>query len=154
MDFVTVREFHTQPAKVWKKLKAGKDIVVTRNGKPFALLTHTEADRVEENLRAIRAARFATALRETQRIAKQKGLDRMTIKEINAEIAAVRKAREKRSADVRLPSSTTHAEQIAALAGCLASPSQRKLSTQVQRAAIIKRVGERYRQTKPGRTKR
>lgn len=98
MDFVTVREFRTQPAKVWKKLKAGKDVVVTRNGKPFALLTHTEADRVEENLRAIRAARFATALRETQRIAKQKGLDKMTMEEINAEIAAVRTARRKRSA--------------------------------------------------------
>lgn len=98
MDFVTVREFRTQPAKVWKKLEAGKDIVVTRNGKPFALLTHTESDRVEENLRSIRAARLAAALREAQRIAKLKGLDRMTLEEINAEIAAARAARRKRNA--------------------------------------------------------
>lgn len=98
MDFVTVREFRTQPAKVWKKLEAGKDIVVTRNGKPFALLTHTESDRVEENLRAIRAARLAAALREAQRIATLKGLDKMTLEEINAEIAAARAARRKRDA--------------------------------------------------------
>lgn len=98
MDFVTVREFRTQPAEVWKKLAAGKEIVITRNGKPFALLTFTEADRVEENLRAIRAARLDQALRETQRIAKEKGLDKMTMKEINAEIAAVRAERRKRDA--------------------------------------------------------
>jgi len=92
MDFVTVREFRTQPGKVWKKLEAGRDLVVTRNGKPFALLTFTEPDRVEENLRAIRHARFQEALAAQHGRARQLGLDQMTMAEIDAEIAATRRA--------------------------------------------------------------
>ncbi len=96
MDFVTVREFRTQPAKVWKKLEAGKDIVVTRNGKPFALLTFTEPDRVEENILAIRQARIDRSLADIRLRAKELGLDKMTMDEINAEIAAARRERRAR----------------------------------------------------------
>jgi antitoxin (DNA-binding transcriptional repressor) of toxin-antitoxin stability system len=92
MDFVTVREFRTQPGKVWKKLEAGRDLVVTRNGKPFALITFTEPDRVEENLRAIRHARFQEALAAQHGRARQLGLDQTTMAEIDAEIAATRRA--------------------------------------------------------------
>lgn len=98
MDFVTVREFRTQPAKVWKKLEAGKDIVITRNGKPFALLTFTEADRVEENLRAIRRARFQEALAAQHTHAQQLGLNKMPMSEIDAEITAVRRQRRRKRA--------------------------------------------------------
>lgn len=90
MDFVTVREFRTQPGKVWKKLESGKDLVVTRNGKPFALLTFTEPDRVEENLRAIRHARFQETLAAQHNRARRLGLDGLTLDEINAEIATAR----------------------------------------------------------------
>lgn len=92
MDFVTVREFRTQPGKVWKKLEARRDLVVTRNGKPFALITFTEPDRVEENLRAIRHARFQEALAAQHDRARQLGLDQTTMAEIDAEIAATRRA--------------------------------------------------------------
>lgn len=92
MDFVTVREFRTQPGKVWEKLEAGKDLVVTRNGKPFALLTFTEPDRVEENLRDIRHARFQEALATQHGRARRLGLDKTTMAEIDAEIAATRMA--------------------------------------------------------------
>ena len=65
MDFVTVREFRTQPAKVWKKLESGKELVVTRNGKPFALLTRSPSApvsaalpaRVREKSAEVRVAR-------------------------------------------------------------------------------------------------
>lgn len=90
MDFVTVREFRTQPGKVWKKLEAGKELVVTRNGKPFALIMYTEPDRVEENLRALRRARFQEALSAQHRRAQRLGLDTMTMAEIDAEIASAR----------------------------------------------------------------
>ena len=42
MDFVTVRELRAESGKVWEKIEAGEEIVITRNGKPFALLVHTE----------------------------------------------------------------------------------------------------------------
>ena len=45
MDFVTLREFRTQPGKIWEKLTKEHELVVTRNGKPFALLTETSPTR-------------------------------------------------------------------------------------------------------------
>jgi len=91
MDFVTVRELRAESAKVWEKLEAGEEVVVTRNGKPFALILHTEPNRLEETLRAVRAARFGAAVDAARQSARQQGLDKMTMEEIDAEIAKVRK---------------------------------------------------------------
>lgn len=97
MDYVTVREFRTRPAEIWQRLEAERELVITRNGKPFAVLAFTESNRVEESLRAIRRARFEQALRAQHLRARAAGMDRMTLKEINAEIAAARRdARRKR----------------------------------------------------------
>lgn len=93
MDFVTVRELRAESAKVWEKLEAGKEIVITRNGKPFALLVHTEPEQLEQTLRAVRAEHFAATVRKMQQHAVSRGLDKMTMKEINAEIALARKER-------------------------------------------------------------
>ena len=98
MDYVTVREFRTRPANVWQRLEAERELVITRNGKPFAVLSYTESNRVEESLRAIRRARFEQALRVQHQRARAAGLDRMSAREINAEIAAARRdARRKRT---------------------------------------------------------
>ncbi|CAG0959951.1 hypothetical protein BURK2_00676 [Burkholderiales bacterium] len=101
MDFVTVRELRAESAKVWERLEAGEEIVITRNGKPFALLVHTEPERLEETLRALRAERFAATVRKMQRHAVSLGLDKMTMEEINAEIALARKERKAAGASGR-----------------------------------------------------
>ena len=93
MDYVTVRELRAESGKVWDRVEAGEEIVVTRNGKPFALLLHTEPGEVEEALRAWRAARFGAMLDRVHAHAVAKGLDRITAEEIEAEIAAVRAER-------------------------------------------------------------
>lgn len=59
MDFVTLREFRTQPGKIWMKLTKEHELVVTRNGKPFALLTETYPTSFDEDLARVRRARFA-----------------------------------------------------------------------------------------------
>lgn len=101
MDFVTARELRAESAKVWEKLEAGEEIVVTRNGKPFAVLVHTEPQDLEATLRAIRAERFAATVRKMQQHAVELGLDKMTMEEIDAEIAAARKERRERNAGNR-----------------------------------------------------
>jgi len=101
MDFVTARELRAEPAKVWEKLAAGEEIIVTRNGKPFAVLVHTEPQEVQATLRAIRAERFATTVRKMQQQAIKQGLDKMTMDEIDSEIAAMRKERRERNAGSR-----------------------------------------------------
>ena len=93
MDYVTVRELRAQSGKIWERIDAGEEIVVTRNGKPFALLLHTKPSEVEEALRVHRAARFGAVLDHIQAYAKARGLDRITEEEIEAEIAASRKER-------------------------------------------------------------
>jgi prevent-host-death family protein len=101
MDFVTARELRSESAKVWEKLEAGEEIVVTRNGKPFAVLIHTEPQELEATLHAIRAERFATTVRKMQQRAVEQGLDKMTMDEIDAEIATMRKERRERNAGSR-----------------------------------------------------
>ena len=98
MDFVTTKELRAESGKIWAKLEAGEDVVITRNGKPFALMVHTEPARLEDDLRAIRAERFAENVRKIQQRSVEQGLDNMTMEEINAEIGLTRKERKERSA--------------------------------------------------------
>lgn len=101
MDFVTVRELRAESAKVWDKIAAGEEIVLTRNGKPFAIIAPTQPSEVESNLRALRAARFGRLLAEQHQRSVALGLDKMTMDEIDAEIAQVRKVVRKSSASRR-----------------------------------------------------
>lgn len=63
MDFVSVRELRSASAKVWDRLEAGQDLVVTRNGRPFALLVHTAPAEIEQKLNALRAVSQAGGAR-------------------------------------------------------------------------------------------
>lgn len=96
MDFVTVRELREKSGEIWQRVGAGEEFVVTRNGKPFALLVHTEPGEVETVLRAHRAARFGAALSRLQVQARDSGADRLTDEEIQAEIDAARAERRPR----------------------------------------------------------
>lgn len=98
MEFVTTKELRAESGKVWAKLEAGEDIVIMRNGKPFALMVHSKPESLEVMLRAIRAERFADTLRKIQQRSIEQGLDKMTMDEINAEIALMRQERRERDA--------------------------------------------------------
>mgnify|MGYP000478990454 CR=1 FL=1 len=98
MDFVTVRELRAESAKVWAKIEAGEEVVITRNGKPFALLLNTKPEELESLLRAVRGQRFETTLRKMQAHAERQGLSGMSMEEIDAEIALARKERRERNA--------------------------------------------------------
>jgi antitoxin (DNA-binding transcriptional repressor) of toxin-antitoxin stability system len=101
MDFVTTKELRAESGKIWAKLEAGEDIVITRNGKPFALMVHTEASDLEDNLRSLKAARFTRLLAEQHKRSIAMGLDKMTMEEINAEIAAARQEHRERAGSSR-----------------------------------------------------
>jgi prevent-host-death family protein len=98
MDFVTVRELRAESAKVWAKIEAGEEVVITRNGKPFALLVNTKPEDLEATLRAVRWNRFDRLLAEQHKHAAALGLDKMTVEAIDAEIAAARTERRERDA--------------------------------------------------------
>jgi prevent-host-death family protein len=91
MDYVTVRELREKSGEIWQRVEAGEELVVTRNGKPFALLLHTEPGEVEATLRAHRAARLGAVVARMQARARETGSSRLGDEDIQAEIAAVRK---------------------------------------------------------------
>lgn len=93
MKFVTVRDLRANSARVWKELQQEGELVVTSNGRPVAIVTPTDERQLEQSLRDLRQARALRAVRQMQTAARDAGKDRLGLKEIDAEIAAVRRAR-------------------------------------------------------------
>jgi prevent-host-death family protein len=93
MDYVTVRELREKSGEIWQRVEAGEEFVVTRNGKPFALLVHTEPQAVEQRLRALRAAQLGLMVQGIQAQAQASGASALTDADIQAEINAVRRER-------------------------------------------------------------
>jgi antitoxin (DNA-binding transcriptional repressor) of toxin-antitoxin stability system len=93
MKFLSVRELRGKSAGVWAALPAEREMVVTSNGRPVAILSSVREDEVEESVAAIRQARAGIAVARLQAASAERGLDRLTPAEIQAEIAAVRRDR-------------------------------------------------------------
>lgn len=93
MDYVTVRELREKSGEIWQRVEAGEEFVVTRNGKPFALLVHTAPQAVEERLRALRLESFNRAWAALAAQAQAGGGPGLSDDDIQAEIDAVRRER-------------------------------------------------------------
>lgn len=94
MKFLAIRDLRANTAALRKDLEADREIVVTANGRPFALMTRVQPDTVEDELQAIRRARARAAMESMRARAKARGLDKMTMEEIDAIIADVRRKRQ------------------------------------------------------------
>lgn len=95
MRFITVRDIRTSPATIWRELPEAQEMIITNNGKPIALLTPLTGETLEETVTAIRRARAANAVRSMRRIAEDRGLAAMTGEDIQAEIDASRRDRQR-----------------------------------------------------------
>ena len=93
MRFISVRDLRGKSAQVWKRLGMEKDMVVTSNGRPIAILSQVGEESLEESLTVIRRARAIQAVETMQQASRKAGLDRLSSKDINAEIQSVRKNR-------------------------------------------------------------
>jgi len=93
MRFVSVRDLRGKSSEIWRRVGAEKDLVVTSNGHPIAILSVVSEESLEESLAAIRRARAAQAVESMQRGSVAAGRDRLPHTEIEAEIRTVRRAR-------------------------------------------------------------
>ena len=93
MKFVTIRDLRSKTAAIRKDLEQEREIVLTANGRPFAVMTPVGSDTVEDEIRAIRRARAKAAVERIRAQAKARGLDELTVKEIDTLIAEARRAR-------------------------------------------------------------
>ena len=95
MKFLSVRDLKTKSSQVWKELAGQKEMVVTSNGRPIALLSSVNENNLEQVLTAFRRARATNAVASIQYESTQKGTDKISLDEINSEIGAVRSKRRK-----------------------------------------------------------
>ena len=93
MKFITVRDLRSKTAEVRRDLEQEREIVVTANGRPFAVMTPVDSDTVEDEIRAIRRARAQAAVDRVGAHARARGLDQLTMNEIDTLIAEARRAR-------------------------------------------------------------
>ena len=93
MKFVTVRDLRGKTSELWKELQRERELVVTNNGKPIAILSATDEESFETCLWTLRRSRASDALANLQRDAADRGLDKLTSEDIEAEIKASRRER-------------------------------------------------------------
>ena len=93
MKFIPSRDFRLRPGEVWADLARERELVVTSHGRPVAILMPVTGENLESKLRMIRSAQLQETIRRMQRRSVAKGRDRITMKEIDAEIAKARKGR-------------------------------------------------------------
>jgi antitoxin (DNA-binding transcriptional repressor) of toxin-antitoxin stability system len=93
MRFISVRDLRGRSAEVWRDLPDEREMVITSNGRPVAILAAVSESTLEESLAAFRQARAVDAVASIQRRSMADGTGGLSAAEIEAEIAAARQAR-------------------------------------------------------------
>ncbi len=93
MRFVSIRDLHRTFSEVWKTLPSEGEMVVTRRGRPVAILAAVNESNLEESLSAFRRARAVEAVASLQRRSVKQGTDQISMEEIDAEIMGKRRKR-------------------------------------------------------------
>lgn len=93
MRTISVRDLRSKSAQIWRELQREKDMVVTSKGRPVGVLSYASEANLEKTLTTMRRARAMLGLLEMQVLSVKAGRDRLSLQEINAEIAAVRRKR-------------------------------------------------------------
>ena len=93
MRFVSVRDLRSHSARVWRDLPQEREMVLTSNGRPVAVLTAVDEGSVEESLAAWRRARATQAIADIQRRSVREGTDKFSMDEIETEIKKARRER-------------------------------------------------------------
>lgn len=93
MKFLSVRDLRGKSAQIWKELPVEKEMVITSNGRPIAILAAINDGNLEESLATFRRSRSVEAVASIQRRSRKRGKDKITLDEINAEIKSVREKR-------------------------------------------------------------
>ena len=91
MQFVSVRDLRGKSSSIWKKLQSEREMVITSNGKPIAVLSAVSENNLEETLMAIRRSVAVTSVNSLQEQAVRSGLDKTSPAEINNVIEEVRR---------------------------------------------------------------
>ena len=89
MEFYSVRDLRTDSKNMWRTLSSRREVVLTNNGKPAALMIDVSNSDFEQVLQAVRQAKAMIAFNTMRATAAENGY--MTEEDIEAEISAARR---------------------------------------------------------------
>jgi hypothetical protein len=94
MEFIPYRVLRNEPAALRKKLETEGELVVTVDGKPFAVMIDlTGSDNMDDIFLMISRLRAQMAARAIRSQARRDGLDKLSNEQINSLIQKARKER-------------------------------------------------------------
>ena len=96
MSTISVSDLKKKPAKQWLKSAGKQDLVVTSNGQPVAVLLRIASASVESTRALVRSVRALQAQAALQQAAGVGGTANLSLSDIDAEIAASRRARRRK----------------------------------------------------------
>ncbi len=89
MKFLSTRDLRNRPGTIRKMLEED-DLVLTANGRPFAIIVGLDEGDLERTAAFLRRARAQLAIARMRRSASEKGTSAMTAADIEAETRAAR----------------------------------------------------------------
>jgi hypothetical protein len=93
MKLIAIQDLK-QPRQLKERLRAEKELLLTSDGRPVAVMINVDASEDPETvIQSIRDSRSRLALSRIREEAARSGAARLPLDEINREIAATRKAR-------------------------------------------------------------
>ena len=96
MSTISVSDLKKKPAKQWRTSARKNQLVVTADGQPVAVLLSVDAESLEPTLSTLRSLRALQAQATLQKSATENGTARLTMDDIDVEIAAARRTRRTR----------------------------------------------------------
>jgi antitoxin (DNA-binding transcriptional repressor) of toxin-antitoxin stability system len=88
---MTAREFRANTGRMRRDLDRDEEVVLTANGRPFAIVSAVRSEWFDRELRAIRGARAKVALERARESAARAGTADMPMAAIDAIIAGNKK---------------------------------------------------------------
>ena len=95
MNFYTVRDLRTHPREVWEKLSETREVIITNNGKPSALMIKIDDECLEDVLSSVRQSVAMRAVNQLRLASIRSGRSEMTAEDIDVEVSKVRKEKHK-----------------------------------------------------------
>ena len=96
MSTISVSDLKKKPAKQWRNSARKNQVVVTSEGEPLVVLLPVDARSLGPTLSTLRSLRALQAQAALQSAVVKNGTDQLTMDDIDAEIAATRRARRAR----------------------------------------------------------
>jgi hypothetical protein len=93
MRFMSAREFRVNTGTMRRDLDRDEEVVLTANGRPFAIVSAVHPESFDRELLAIRGARARVALDRVRESAARSGTADLSVAQVDAVIANTRRAR-------------------------------------------------------------